>query len=134
MTELYHTALCDTNKPQIDTMGRITYTESMNQVFAQVSLSDPSVYAPAKNFSTLGSLVSVIVQNAFVFAGIIAFVLLIFGGLGFIMSAGSGDTKKMEQGQKAMTGAVVGLIIVVASFWIVQIIEKLTGISLLPLK
>jgi hypothetical protein len=103
----------------------------MENVFA-VDIKE--VFTPAKNFDTIGSLVSVIVQNAFVLAGIIAFVLLIFGGLGFIMSAGSGDAKQMEQGKKAITGTVVGLIIVVASFWLIQVIEKLTGMTLLPLK
>jgi hypothetical protein len=39
----------------------------------------------------------------------------------------------MEQGKQAVTGAVVGLIVIMGSFWIVQIIEKLTGMPLLPM-
>jgi hypothetical protein len=105
----------------------------MDHVLADVNLGDPSVFAPAKNFTTIGSLISVIVPNAFVLAGIITLLLLIFGGFGIISGAGSGDTKKMEQGKQAITGAVIGLIVVVGSFWIVQIIEKLTGVALLPM-
>ena len=86
-----------------------------------------SVFAPAATFSSFGSIVSVVVKNAFVLAGIISFVLLIVGGLGIIMSAGSGDTKQLEQGKKAVTGAVVGLIVVVTSVLIVQIIATVTG-------
>jgi hypothetical protein len=104
----------------------------MEQVFAQVSIE--SVFTPAKNFSTLGPLVSVIAQNAFVLAGIIVFILLIAGGFGIIAGAGSGDTKKMEQGKNTITGAVIGLVVIVASFWIVQIVEKLSGVPLLPIK
>lgn len=98
----------------------------MQQVFAV----DIGQYAPA-SFKTWGDLVSVIVKNAFVFAGIISFVLLIFGGLGVIVGAGSGDTKKLEQSKKAITGAVMGLLIVVLSVLIVQVIATITGADLL---
>jgi Flp pilus assembly protein protease CpaA len=104
----------------------------MERVLADVSLSDPNVFAPAKYFTKLGDLVSVIVPNAFVLAGIIAFILLVLGGFGIIAGAGSGDTKRMEQGKKAITGAAIGLIIIIGSFWIIQIIQKLTGMTLLP--
>lgn len=103
----------------------------MEQAFA-VDLKN---IAPSlTTFDTFGKLVNVIVQNAFVLAGLISFVLLVFGGFGIIMGAGSGDSKKLDQGKQAITGAVVGLIIVVTSLWIVQIIEKLTGVSLLKPK
>ena len=71
------------------------------------------------------------VKNAFVLAGIISFILLIVGGLGIIMSAGSGDTKQMEQAKKSVTGAVIGLIVVVTSVFIVQIIATITGSEML---
>jgi hypothetical protein len=104
----------------------------MGKQLAQVSIKE--VFEPAKNFDQIGDLVSVIAQNAFIFAGIIAFVLLIGAGFGMIASAGSGDTKQLERGKKAMTGAVIGLLVIVGSFWIVQIVEAITGLKLLPTK
>lgn len=98
----------------------------MRKVFA---IDIKSIFTPANNFDTIGSLVSVIIQNAFVIAGIISFGLLVVGGLGFIAGAGAGDTKKLEQAQKTITAAVLGLIIVVGSVWIIQVVEKLTGMS-----
>lgn len=89
------------------------------------------LFSPAHAFPTVGKLVSVIVQNAFVLAGIITFVLLIFGGFGFIVGAGEGDTKRVEQAQKTITGAAMGLLIVVSSYWLVQVLEKITGVPLL---
>lgn len=74
-----------------------------------VTIAD--VFAPAKTFSDFGSIVSVIVKNAVVLAGIISLFLLILGGFGVIVGAGSGDTKKLEQSKKAVTGAVVGLLV-----------------------
>lgn len=100
----------------------------MERIFA---LEIGSVFSPANTFPTFGSVVQVVVKNAFVLAGVISFVLLVFGGFGVIMAAGSGDTKSLEKGKQAITGAITGLIVVVCSLWIVQLIEKVTGISLL---
>jgi hypothetical protein len=107
----------------------------MEQVYAQVTtpIEIGTAFTPASKFPDFGSLVSVIVQNAFMLAGILAFVLLVVGGFGIIASAG-GDPKGLEKGKQAVTGAVIGLIVIVGSFWIVQIIEVLTGIKLLPTK
>jgi hypothetical protein len=96
----------------------------MGQVFA---VDIKTVFLPAATFDSFGDIVTVVVKNAFVLAGIISFVLLIVGGLGIIMSAGSGDTKQLEQGKKAVTSAVIGLIIVVTSVLIVQVIATITG-------
>lgn len=84
-----------------------------------------------QQFDTFGGLVNVIIKNAYVAAGIITLLLLVFGGFTFIIGAGAGDTKKLEQGRQAITGAVIGLIIVVTSFWIVQVIQLITGVNLL---
>ena len=41
------------------------------------------------------------------------------------------EIKQLEKGKQTITYAVLGLILVVTSYWIVQIIEKVTGLSLL---
>lgn len=84
-----------------------------------------------KSFSTFGDIVNVIIKNAFVLAGIISFLLLVFGGFNVILAAGSGDTKQLEKGKGTITYAVLGLILIVTSYWIVQIMETITGISVL---
>lgn len=98
----------------------------MEKILA-VDLKD---YAPSA-FTSWGQLTTVIVGNAFVLAGLISFVLLVFGGFKVIISAGSGDSKSLEQGKQTITYAVIGLILVVASYWIVQLIGDLTGVNLL---
>ncbi|MBI3956087.1 hypothetical protein HY339_02430 [Candidatus Gottesmanbacteria bacterium] len=100
----------------------------MERIFA-IELQDTS--ETFKSFPTFGALVSVIVRNAFVLAGVISFLLLVFGGFSVIMGAGAGDTKQLEKGKQTITGAIAGLIIVVTSYWIVQIVGKLTGVALL---
>lgn len=85
----------------------------------------------AEIFKSPGALISVLLKNVYVLAGILLFVLLIFGGISIIMGAGSGDTKKTGQGQKAVTSALVGFLIIFASYWIIQIIGKITGVNIL---
>lgn len=88
---------------------------------------------PSPNIGTFGELINIIVKNAVVIAGVISFALLVFGGLGIIMGAGGGDPKRMQQGRKTIVGALGGLILVLTSVWIIQIIEAITGTSLLRL-
>lgn len=104
----------------------------MERIFAQAQeiIDLKKEFTPAQSFNTFGQLASTLLKNAFVLAGLIAFVFLIFGGFGVIVSAG-GDTKKLESGKKTITGALVGLILIVTSYWIVQIIELITGLKLL---
>lgn len=87
--------------------------------------------APTTSFKTFSDVINVIVQNAVVIGSVITFFLLVLGGFGYIMGAGSSDTKKLESGKKTITGAVVGLIIILTAVWIVQLLETLTGIKLL---
>ena len=88
---------------------------------------------PVKNpqFETPGALISIILKNVYVVAGLLFFALLIFGGISIILGAGGGDPKKAGQGKKAATAAVIGFLIIFASYWIIQIIEVLTGIDIL---
>ena len=77
--------------------------------------------------NTFADIVNVILKNAFMLAGLMAFVVLVFGGFSVIMGAGAGDTKQVGKGTSAITGAVIGILIIVISVWIIQILEKITG-------
>jgi hypothetical protein len=87
--------------------------------------------AASPNLTTFADLVNVIIKNAFMLAGLMAFIILVFGGFSVIMGAGSGDTKQMEKGKNAITGAVIGILVVVVSVWIIQILETITGQAIL---
>ena len=98
----------------------------LEKVYALVDLNS---LAPNPSVTTFGALISGIVKNAFMLAGVISFILLLYGGFQVIVSAG--DPKKTEQGRGAITGAVIGLLVVLGSFWIIQIIEVITGLHIL---
>jgi len=82
-------------------------------------------------FQNPGALISIILKNVYTLAGILLFVLLIFGGISIILGAGSGDAKKTGQGRKAVTAALIGFLVIFASYWIIQVIEYITGLEIL---
>lgn len=60
-------------------------------------------------------------------AGIVAFFMLIFAGFKFINSGG--DPKAVEGARKTITYALIGLILIFASFVIMTLIGHVTGVS-----
>lgn len=83
--------------------------------------------SPFGEITSIGNLVSLFLNISFVIAGLILLFFFIFGGIGMIASAGQSDPQKAEQAKKTVTSALVGFIIVFASYWIVQLIGSLTG-------
>ena len=79
----------------------------------------------------LADLVSVILSNAIVVAGILLLFLLIFGGISMIMGAGQDNPEAAAKGKQAATAAITGFIIIFAAYWIIQIIETVTGLDIL---
>ena len=63
------------------------------------------------------------------FAGLAAFVVLIAGGFAYLTSAG--DPKKVQQAQGTITGAIIGIIVTLAVWFIFQLIKVITGIDVL---
>lgn len=82
-------------------------------------------------YGSTGVLISNILKISLTAAGIILIGLLIFGGIAVIMSAGSGDAKKAQQGKSAVTNALIGFAIVFGAFLIIQVIELITGLNIL---
>jgi len=79
----------------------------------------------------VGGIISTLLQNIYVLAGILLFILLIIGGLGFIMGAGEENPEKAKKGKQAITAALIGFVIIFCSYWIIKIIEIITGVSIL---
>lgn len=79
--------------------------------------------------SELGEYISPLLRASIILAGVIAFLLFVGGGITMIASAG--NPQQQGKGREAITAGVIGLILVVSAYWIVQIIEVLTGLNLL---
>lgn len=83
-----------------------------------------------EQFNSLGGLISAILPNVYVLAGLILLFFLIFGGLTVILGAGKGNQENVEKGKKVLTSVLIGFLVVFASYWIIQILEILTGIEI----
>ena len=95
---------------------------------------DSSGNSIAGNVATLDC-VPIIVHNiifgAFLFSGIVAVILIIYSGIKFILSGG--DPKQVEGARKTMTYAIIGFILILLSFVILNLISTVTGVSCIKL-
>lgn len=88
-----------------------------------------NVYPLAQDSRTLGFYLSPLVSTAVLGAGLVALLLVIGGGLAMII--GAGNPQSQEKGRNAVSAGVLGFILVVSAYWIVQILEILFGVDLL---
>ncbi len=84
-----------------------------------------------KQTTGVGTLVSVILSNALILAGILLLISIIMGGLALIQGAGSGEPEKGAQGKKAATASFIGFLIIFSAYWIIKIVELITGLKIL---
>jgi hypothetical protein len=104
----------------------------MNKI--AVNIKDAYLQGSSENLSSVSG-VSVYVQNfitgAISIAGIILLFMLVGGGIAIIGGAGKNDPKGIEQGKKAATSALVGFIVIFFAYWIVKLVEEITGLQLI---
>jgi hypothetical protein len=77
------------------------------------------------------SCIPIIIQNivlaALAFSGLVALVLIIYSGITYITS--HGDPQKVEGAKKTLTWAIVGLVVIFLSFFVVNLISQVTGVD-----
>ena len=79
----------------------------------------------------IGNLVTVGLGIAFVVAGIVLLVSFIMAGFSLISGAGQNNPEKLEKGKQALTSTVIGFVVVFTAYWIVKLIQQITGVELL---
>ena len=87
-------------------------------------------------FSSLGgftipSIVSGLIRLSLVIAAIVFFFILVIGGIKWIASGG--DKAQTEGARSQITAALVGLVIVVSAWAIVELINRFFGINIFEL-
>ena len=70
-------------------------------------------------------LVNLIVRNVFVIGGIVIYILIFYAGFKFIQDTSKGK----EEAQKIITAALIGAITMFSAYWILQIVQVLTGVD-----
>ena len=99
-----------------------------NNTVPATKIQLPSALSGIANLR-LGTLLSHLTQFLVVVAALLAFLFFVYGGFKWLMS--SGDKKKVEEAQKTLQYAIIGLVLVLLSFFIINFIGMLFGVSLL---
>lgn len=95
---------------------------------AHISLPSPS--NRFYNFHTVpADLVGRFLLYAIPLAGIYFFIRLLMAG--YQMMSSLGDPAKIQAAQSVITNSLIGLLIVIVAFFIVQIVRNITGINIL---
>ena len=75
-------------------------------------------------FNSTDDMLNLLVKVLFLGSGMVLFVMIIGAGLAMIQ----GGSSDKEKSKKTMTSALVGLVIMLAAYWIMQILQLITGI------
>ncbi len=76
---------------------------------------------------TLGDLVSLILKLSFVIAGLLVLVMFLIAGFQMIVGAGQNNPDSAKKGKQAASSAAIGFVIVFVAYWIIRVIELITG-------
>ena len=82
------------------------------------------------NNGNVGSLISSLLPYIFSAAGILLLIYLVLGGLQMMTS--KGDPKAMQSAQGKITNALLGFVIIIISYTIVQLVANLLGLRYTP--
>ena len=88
---------------------------------------DPVAGMPTGGVGALESIISKGITILFIVAIILTLYFLIWGGIQWITSAG--DKTKIEAARKRLIYAVIGLVVVLLAFMIVNIVGALFGVD-----
>lgn len=90
-----------------------------------------TIFSPAGSFPTIGSLLNVLIPNILILAGIAFLVMFIFVGFQLISKAGFLEPAELQKIQAALTMIVIGMIIIISAYWLIKIIQIVTGVEIL---
>lgn len=101
---------------------------SATQALAANTGIDSSVQIPSGFFfEDADGLISTILRSIMLLSGLLVFLYLIWGGIEWITSGG--DKGKTENARNKITAAIIGLVILAASYAIFQLVLKLLGVD-----
>lgn len=101
----------------------------VKEAYALVEI-DKEYKPPVKDLPGVGHLVSTLASNLYILAGIVCFVLFLWGGFEWVRGAGSDDRDMIGRGKKIILSGIIGFLIIFSSYWIIQLIETITGVKI----
>lgn len=83
--------------------------------------------------ASIGALITSLLPNALIAAGAIMLFLIVGAGFKMISSAGSDDAKAAAQAKTTLTYSVIGFLLVISAYFILQVVGVITGIDFLKI-
>jgi hypothetical protein len=112
-------------KAMVATAGAVgSYVSATAAVYAQ-AVSPVSIAAPTGYASGIGSLIQFVLRAVLAIGALLVFGYLVMGGIEYITSGG--EKGKTEAARNKITAAVVGLIILAASWAILNLALNFLG-------
>ncbi len=93
----------------------------------QMGESANAVTKEVATFRGIECLLANVLNVAVTFVGLAAFVMIIYGAFLYLTSGGS--SKGTEAGKQALTYAIIGIVVALMAFWILNLIATFTGVS-----
>lgn len=112
--------------PVNDTLGRQGVTQRMLDSINPLKTTGSE---QAEQLSTPGGIISRVMEFAFPIAGLILFVMIVWGG--FEILYGAADKKSLDAGRQRITAAIIGFVLLFVSYWIIRVIEQVLGIRVI---
>lgn len=82
-----------------------------------------------ENLTSINKFISTLLPILLIFGGIILLFMLISGG--FTMMTAVSDPKGADTGKQRITAALTGFFLLFLSYWIIQILEIVLGVTIL---
>jgi hypothetical protein len=98
-----------------------------SSAFATVDLIQTDVKVGDGFATDIGGLLNGVLSFVMVLAALLVFIYLIWGGIEWITSGG--DKSKTESARNKITAAIIGLIILAASYALLQLVLRFLGFS-----
>jgi cytochrome bd-type quinol oxidase subunit 2 len=84
----------------------------------------------ANNFGSIGRLINFILPNVVVIAGVISFFIMLGAGWAVLSGAGKDQSAQDKaKAQAALTYSVIGFLLIVSAYFILNIVSQITGIK-----
>lgn len=94
----------------------------------KVTINNQTINGPLIGINDLGGLVSKVVNTFLIpLAGIILFLVLIWGGYDFIISRG--NPEKVKSARAKITTGLIGFILLIVSYLIVRLLSEVFGLG-----
>jgi hypothetical protein len=118
-------------------MFKITKSKLIGLAAPVISLAAPAAalaqgqLVPSELTKTpnLVNVIQALIRFVLIFAFVVAFVMLLIGGIRWIMAGG--DEKAVEKARNTITAALIGLVIILVAYAIIRVVESFFGLTIL---